>query len=100
MSRLLPDRLKELWSRVDAGQISRSAAQEQREQCLAEHRQVWTEALATPDTPNLRLALMTELAAYLGATDIPALEARCRGVADELKGDWEAMVTDPRDRGL
>ena len=99
MSHLLPDRLKELWCRVDAGQLSRSAAQEQQEQWLAEYRQVWTTALATADTPNLRQGLMAELAAYLGATDIPALEARCRRVADELKGDWEATVADPRDRG-
>src|SRR5262249_52797015 len=99
MNQLLPDRLKELWSRVDAEQLSRSAALEQQEQWLSEYRQVWTRALAMLDTPNLRQALMAELAAYLGVADIPALEARCRRVADELKGDWEATVTDPRDRG-
>jgi 2-polyprenyl-3-methyl-5-hydroxy-6-metoxy-1,4-benzoquinol methylase len=38
---------------------------------------VWTRVLATPDTPNLKQAPMTELATYLGSADVPALEARC-----------------------
>ena len=95
---LLPDRLKDLWSRVDTGQLSREAAQQQQDQWLAEHRDVWTRALAAPDTP-LRQALMTELASYLGSTDIAALEARCRLVGEELNADWQDVVTDPRDRG-
>ncbi len=99
MSKLVPDRLKDLWSRVDSGQLSRDAAQQQQDTLLAEYREVWTQALAGPDMRNLKEALMTELAAYLGTPDVTALEARCRLVGEQLKGDWEGMVTDPRDRG-
>ena len=98
MGQLLPDRLKDLWSRVDTGQLTSDAAQQRQDQWLAEYREVWTWALATPDTPNLKQALMTELAAYLGSADIVALEERCRLIGEELKGDWQGMVTDPRDR--
>lgn len=98
MRQLLPDRLKDLWGRVDEGQLTRDAAQQQQDRWLDEYRAVWTRALATPDTPGLKQALLTELAAYLGSADVLALEARCRLVGEELRGDWHGTVTDPRDR--
>ena len=50
MGQLLPDRLKDLWSGVDTGQLTSDAAQQQEDQWLAEYREVWTRALAMPDT--------------------------------------------------
>ena len=98
MSQLpLPDRLNEIWSRVEVGQLTCDAAQHQQDQLLGQYREVWTQALATPDKPNLKQALMSELATYVGSGDVLTLEARCRSVAKELKRDWERTVIDPRD---
>ena len=98
MSQLLPDRLKDLWARVHTGQLTSGAAQQDEDKWLAEYRELWTRALTTPEMPNLKTALMTELAAYLGSADVVGLEARCRLVGDELKAHWDRTVTDPRDR--
>src|SRR5262245_17315563 len=89
MSQLLPDRLKELWNRVGTGELSSDAAQRQQDEWLAAYQKVWTLALATADTSSLKQTLLSELAAYLGSTDVVALEARCRVIGEELKDDWQ-----------
>lgn len=98
MNKLLPDRLKELWSAVEAGQLTRAGAQEQQDRCLAEYRALWTQALTVPAEPRLKEALLSELAAYLGVPDVAVLEARCRGAATALKNEWERTVGDRAER--
>jgi mycofactocin glycosyltransferase len=97
MSTPLPDRVKEVWRRVDAGQMTAAQAQQEQDRLLAEHREVWTRALVASDEHGLRESLMNELAAYLGSHDIAALEAQCRNVGKELKSDWERTVNDRSD---
>ena len=45
MDKLLPDRLKELWSRVERTQLTVADAESQQERLLDEYRTIWTEAL-------------------------------------------------------
>jgi mycofactocin glycosyltransferase len=93
MDQLLPDRLKELWSRVDAGHLSVDAAQQQQEALLDEYRAIWTKALVHGGDGDLKHSLLQELGEYLHREDLAEVEARCRAIGQELKGDWERIVT-------
>jgi SAM-dependent methyltransferase len=92
MDALLPDRLRELWGRVNAGRLTPDAAQEQQELLLDEYRAIWTQALIREDEASLKPSLLRELATYLNRDDLSEIEARCRSIGSELKGDWERIV--------
>ena len=92
MENLLPDRLKELWGRVDAGQLTADVAQQRQEVLLDEYRAIWTKALVRQDEGDLKHSLLKELAAYLSWGNLDEIEARCRAIGQELKGDWERIV--------
>ena len=92
MESLLPDRLKELWGRVDAGHLTADAAQQQQEVLLGDYRAIWTKALVREDGGDLKQSLLHELAGYLNWDDLDEIEARCRVIVQELKGDWERIV--------
>ena len=92
MENLLPDRLKELWGRVDAGQLTADVAQQRQEVLLDEYRAIWTKALVRQDEGDLKHGLLKELAAYLDWGNLDEVEARCRAIGQELKGDWERIV--------
>lgn len=94
---LLPDRLKRLWARVDAGLLTPTSAFEEQERLLDEHRVVWTRALLREGQADLKQSLLGELAEYLGEDDVSALEQRCRNVGTQLKDDWHRTV-EPGDR--
>jgi len=98
MNKLLPDRLRELWGCVEAGQLTRAGAQEQQDRFLAEYRELWTHALTAPEEPRLKEALLSELAAYLGVPDVAALEARCRSAGTALRHQWERIVGELSER--
>jgi len=92
MEGLLPDRLKELWGRVDTGHLSPDAAQEEQEVLLGEYRAIWTKALLYENETDLKHSLLRELATYLDRDDLVEIEARCRAIGPELRGDWERIV--------
>jgi 2-polyprenyl-3-methyl-5-hydroxy-6-metoxy-1,4-benzoquinol methylase len=92
MESLLPDRLKELWGRVDAGHLTADAAQQEQEVLLGDYRAIWTKALVREDEGDLKQSLLHELAGYLNWDDLDEIEARCRAIVQELKGDWERIV--------
>jgi SAM-dependent methyltransferase len=92
MESLLPDRLKELWRRVDERELTADAAQRQQESLLDEYRAIWTKALVREEANDLKQSLLRELATYLGWSDLDDVEARCRAIGSELKGDWERIV--------
>jgi 2-polyprenyl-3-methyl-5-hydroxy-6-metoxy-1,4-benzoquinol methylase len=92
MESLLPDRLKEIWGRVDAGQLTADVAQQRQEVFLDEYRAIWTKALVRHDEGDLKHSLLKELAAYLSWGNLDEIEARCRAIGQELKSDWERIV--------
>jgi SAM-dependent methyltransferase len=96
MDKLLPDRLKELWGRVEQKQLTVADAEYQQGRLLDEYRAIWTEALALEGQPDLRQSLLNELAAYLGRVDLAALESSCKDATRALSDDWRLMV-DPAD---
>ena len=93
---LLPDRLKELWSRVERTQLTVADAESQQERMLDEYRTIWTEALILDGGGDLRQSLLSELAAYLGSVDLAALESACKDATRTLSDDWRRRV-DPAD---
>ena len=96
MGALLPDRLKELWGRVERKQLTVSDAGYQQGRLLDEYRAIWTQALILEGQEDLRQSLLSELAAYLGCADLAALESRCKDATRALSDDWRRMV-DPAD---
>jgi SAM-dependent methyltransferase len=92
MNALLPDRLKEIWGRVETGELTAEAAQQGQERLLAEYRTIWTEALRREGDADLPHSLLSELAAHVGCDDLAAVEARCRAVGQELRDDWKRIV--------
>jgi SAM-dependent methyltransferase len=98
MDTLLPDRLKELWGRVEHKQLTVGDAEYQQGRWLDEYRAIWTEALVLDGQQDLRQSLLNELSAYLGCADLAALESSCRDATRALSDDWRRMV-DPADTG-
>ena len=96
MVTLLPDRLKELWGRVERKQLTVADAGYQQERLLDEYRAVWTRALILEGREDLRQSLLSELAEYLGCVDLAALESSCKDATRALSDDWRRMV-DPAD---
>ena len=59
---------------------------------IADNRhQIWAEALALCDQPDLRISLVTELAEYVGQP-VGQVEARCRSAAAELAQAWQEAM--------
>jgi len=96
MHTLLPDRLKELWGRVERKQLTAADAGYQQERLLDEYRAIWTRALILEGQEDLRPSLLSELAAYLGCVDLAALESSCKDATRSLSDDWRRLV-DPAD---
>jgi SAM-dependent methyltransferase len=96
MGPLLPDRLKELWGRVERKQLTVADAEYQQGRLLDEYRAIWTQALILEGQQDLRQSLLSELAAYLGCVDPAELESRCKDATRALSDDWRRMV-DPAD---
>jgi SAM-dependent methyltransferase len=96
VDKLLPDRLKELWGRVERKQLTVAEGEHQQGRLLDEYRAIWTEALILEGQPSLRQSLLSELAAYLGCVDLAALESSCKDATRVLSDDWRRMV-DPAD---
>src|SRR6266853_3150475 len=96
MDTLLPDRLKELWGRVERKQLTVADAGYQQERLLDEYRAIWTQALILEGREDLRQSLLSELAEYLGCVDLAALESSCKDATRALSDDWRRMV-DPAD---
>ena len=96
MDKLLPDRLKELWGRVERKQLTVADGESQQGRLLDEYRAIWTEALVLEGQPDLRQSLLNELAAYLGCVDLAAVESSCKDATRALGDDWRRMV-DPAD---
>jgi SAM-dependent methyltransferase len=92
MEALVPDRLKALWSLVDAGQLTGDAAQLRQEQILSQYRTIWTDALLLAGEVQLKHSLLRELAVYLHREDLCAIEARCRAIGQELRQDWQRIA--------
>ena len=92
MNALLPDRLKEIWERVDTGELTAETAQQWEESLLNRSRATWTAALLREGEVDLKHSLLRELATYLGEDDVGVIEARCRAIGQELRDDWQRIV--------
>jgi mycofactocin glycosyltransferase len=92
MKALLPDRLKEIWERVDTGELTAETAQQWQESLLDQYRATWTAALLREGEADLKHSLLRELATYLGQDDLGAIETRCRAIGRELRDDWQRIV--------
>jgi 2-polyprenyl-3-methyl-5-hydroxy-6-metoxy-1,4-benzoquinol methylase len=92
----VPDRLRELWSDVEAGRLSAEAFMQEQERLLGRYRGEWERALLEGPDTGLRTGLLREMAAYAN-TDVDEIERRCSGALADLRGEWEREV-DPRQR--
>ena len=92
----VPDRLRQLWSDVEAGRISREACVREEGRLLDGMRAQWEQALVESPATDLRSALLGEVAAYAKA-DLDETERRCSGALAALRDEWQREV-DPKRR--
>ncbi len=93
MTKLLPDRLKDLWQKVEHRELSREQFQARQESLLAEHRELWQEALILPGLKDLSASIIAELCRYTGTNDSEMIRRRCTEALKDLKGEWGTGVT-------
>lgn len=94
----LPDRLRSLWSEVDAGRRTVEAATAEQERQLDGYRAEWKKALLTPGEQDLRTSLLREIAAYCQIADLTEVERLCTGAVEAMRHEWAHRV-DPRQHG-
>jgi ubiquinone/menaquinone biosynthesis C-methylase UbiE len=93
---LLPDELRVVWGRADAGEISREQASAEQERLLEGYAQRWRTALLIPGEPDLRTSLLREVGTHLGITDLAEVERRCGGAVEAMRSEWEGGVQPDR----
>lgn len=94
---LLPDRLREVWSRADAGLLSREDAAAEQERLLDVYRARWREGLLSQGTTDLRTSLLREIAAYYDIPDLAEVERGCSAAVATMRHEWEEHI-DPHQR--
>jgi len=94
---LVPDRMAQLWQRVEAGQMSPEDCVRQQELLLEPYRAEWTKALLWNEETDLRASLLKEVATYYQVSDLADIDRSCDLAVDTLKSEWEETV-DSRQR--
>ena len=94
---LVPDRMTELWQRVEAGKMSSADCVREQEQWLEPYRAEWKKALLSQGEIDLRTSLLKEVADYYSLSDLAEIDRSCNCAVDSLKSDWHTTV-DPRQR--
>jgi len=94
---LVPDRMAELWQRVEAGEMSSADCVREQEYLLEPYCLEWKKALLCHGETDLRASLLREVADYYNVSDLAEIDRSCSRAVDTLKSDWHRMV-DPRQR--
>src|SRR5687768_14631748 len=94
---LVPDRMAQLWQRVEAGQMSPEDCVRQQELLLEPYRAEWEKALLRHGETDLRTSLLKEVALYYRVSDLTAIDHSCNLAVDTLTSEWKTTV-DPRQR--
>ena len=90
---LVPDRLKDLWRRCEAGEFGPGRFSDLEQAALDEYRTLWREALVPSAGGDLREALLDELQEYF-SIDRATAEERCRAATKSLCETWRQAVDD------
>ncbi len=93
---LVPDRLRELWGRVERGETTAEAVMKEQERLLGDYRVEWERALLESPETDLRRGLLRELALYSHAKP-EEMERRCTSALATLREEWRRDV-DPERR--
>ena len=94
---LVPDRMAELWQRVEAGEMSSADSVHEQEQLLEPYRAQWKNALLFEGETDLRASLLREVADYYNVSDLAEIDRSCNRAVESLKSEWHTTV-DPRQR--
>jgi 2-polyprenyl-3-methyl-5-hydroxy-6-metoxy-1,4-benzoquinol methylase len=97
MEKLLADKLKELWQRVEEKELLTEEFTVKQEDGLAEYRKIWSDALLLGGTHDLQQSLIRELGLYMECEDSAEIELRCSRAVENLADQWRGKV-DPTDR--
>ena len=94
---LVPDRMAELWQRVEAGEMSTADCVRGQEYVLEPYRVEWKKALLCQGETDLRASLLREVADYYNVSDLTEIDRSCNCAVDTLKSEWQTTV-DSRQR--
>jgi SAM-dependent methyltransferase len=97
MEKLLADKLKELWQRVEEKELLTEEFNLKQEDGLAEYRKIWSDALLLEGYHDLQPSLVRELGLYMECEDSAEIELRCSRAVENLADEWREKV-DPTDR--
>ncbi len=89
---LLPDRLRTVWTEVDAGRLSVEAATTEQERQLSAYRSEWERALLMDHEADLRTSLLREVADYYKVADVKEVERLCSGAVEAMREEWEQHI--------
>jgi 2-polyprenyl-3-methyl-5-hydroxy-6-metoxy-1,4-benzoquinol methylase len=92
MQGLAPDRLKDLWQSVEAGQLAWQEFEAAQERMLQEYRDIWKEALLLEGQPKLEDSLLEELCVYFGEADVAQIRRRCLEAVTTIRDQWQDKV--------
>lgn len=89
---LLPDRLRELWERVEAGEVTRRDFVARQRQWTSEYAAIWEDALTLPDSNGLCDSICAELVSLGESADSEETERRCREAVSRMRDLWHETV--------
>ena len=89
---LVPDRMAQLWQRVEAGQMSTEDCVREQERLLEPYRVEWEKALLCDDETDLRASLLKEVGAYYHVSDLTEVDRSCDLAVDTLRSEWNTTV--------
>jgi len=92
MEKMLPDKLKDLWQRVEHHELTYEEFNIEQERLLTEYRNIWKRCLCLESLQDLQESLLYELSLYLECQDLSEIQQRCIRAVETLKHDWNAKV--------
>jgi 2-polyprenyl-3-methyl-5-hydroxy-6-metoxy-1,4-benzoquinol methylase len=96
MDRLLPDELRQLWSRVEAEEISWEEFEVRKDRLLDDYRRVWAGGLLLKGQVTLADSLRAEFDRYVADEVGPGAAPGYETAADAFNSQWSREV-DPQD---
>jgi hypothetical protein len=93
-SKLLSERLRELWNGADKNGLSSAQCAEQQQRELEECAAIWRRALVLPGHDDIVRSTLTEIGRWRGITDLAMVRRRCEGALAALRARWEGTVAE------
>ena len=93
MQKLLPEKIKELWQRVDRQDRNSNECYIEQERLLDTYRKLWKDVLKQDIHADLEQSTLWELGQYMNCENLEEIRTRCQQAVPTLKAEWQNTVT-------